>query len=436
MSGAALEPDCEHGPARPVAGRGGALPVGASLAAFAAAILLYALCGTPTPDAPGPAEAAIGLLLLCAVGPRRALAALAPPLRGPGWRRAGWLLLAYGLSVPLAAGAVSGHAPVNILRDVLPFLFLLLPLFAAPLFAGPGREARRRLLCGLAAFAGLAFAARVAGPAAGRLAAALAGGGLPRLASADPFYLVNAPTVLFAAVFLFGAAGAALYRNPGFTGHIKAALGVALGTVPLAAMALVGQRAGCGWFCLAILLLAAIGLVRNPARALWPAVLLAALAALAWPDISLLAQGLARKTVEVGVNSRDSEAAAVIRLLQDSAPAALFGKGWGATFASPAVGGVTVNFTHSLITSFWLKAGLAGAGLALAYLGLICRGLWPVLRARPVLALALAGPLLIDILLYASFKSLDFGLILLLAAVSAEAEKEAGESSNGNIMTN
>ncbi len=33
---------------------------------------------------------------------------------------------------------------------------------------------------------------------------------------------------------------------------------------------------------------------------------------------------------------------------------------------------------------------------------------------RPLLAAAIAGPLLIDVSLYASFKSLDFGLVLLL----------------------
>ncbi|MBU0858653.1 MAG: hypothetical protein KJ667_01830, partial [Alphaproteobacteria bacterium] len=46
--------------------------------------------------------------------------------------------------------------------------------------------------------------------------------------------------------------------------------------------------------------------------------------------------------------------------------------------------------------------------------GAVARLLWPLLWARPLLAVALGVPLAIDTMLYASFKSLDFGLILLL----------------------
>ncbi len=60
------------------------------------------------------------------------------------------------------------------------------------------------------------------------------------------------------------------------------------------------------------------------------------------------------KTELVGVNMRWQEAAAVFDRLGDNFWAILFGRGWGATVASPAVGGMTVNFTHSLLTSYWL----------------------------------------------------------------------------------
>ena len=58
-------------------------------------------------------------------------------------------------------------------------------------------------------------------------------------------------------------------------------------------------------------------------------------------------------------------------------------------------------------------------GLALAYLFRLGSIILELLFYRPVIALALAGPFLIDIFLYASFKSLDFGLVLLLVPLWA-----------------
>jgi len=85
---------------------------------------------------------------------------------------------------------------------------------------------------------------------------------------------------------------------------------------------------------------------------------------------------------------------------------------------------MTVNFTHSLLTSYWLKTGLCGLALVLLYLfrlGIVLARLMP---AQPLLAAAIAGPLLIDISLYASFKSLDFGLVLLLIPLWAPAAEK------------
>ena len=78
-----------------------------------------------------------------------------------------------------------------------------------------------------------------------------------------------------------------------------------------------------------------------------------------------------------------------------------------------------VNFTHNLFTSYWLKTGLIGVCLLAVYLFRLGWGWIGLLRGGPVLGVALAVPLMIDIVLYASFKSLDFGLILVILAVYA-----------------
>ncbi len=124
-------------------------------------------------------------------------------------------------------------------------------------------------------------------------------------------------------------------------------------------------------------------------------------------------------TYQDSINMRWAEASAVIHEISASLPTMIFGKGWGATIASPAVGGVTVNFTHCLLTTYWLKTGLVGLFLALLYLFHIGVLLMRLLKVNPVMAVALGGPLAIDVLLYASFKSLDFGLVLLLVPLWA-----------------
>jgi len=65
-----------------------------------------------------------------------------------------------------------------------------------------------------------------------------------------------------------------------------------------------------------------------------------------------------------------------------------------------------------------LKTGVCGLLLAGAYiLGLLER-LARVVLQNPFLELPLAAPVLIDLTLYASFKSLDFGLVLLMISAT------------------
>jgi hypothetical protein len=144
------------------------------------------------------------------------------------------------------------------------------------------------------------------------------------------------------------------------------------------------------------------------------------------PSLDNLSRSLARKQDIVGLNMRVQEAAAVVEAVESSPGSVLFGKGWGATLASPAVGGVVVNYTHNLLTAIWLKMGLAGLILAGLYIAGLALGLLPLLWTNPVLAMALAVPLVIDTLLYASYKSLDFGLILLLTGIYAGSRQLRG----------
>jgi hypothetical protein len=118
------------------------------------------------------------------------------------------------------------------------------------------------------------------------------------------------------------------------------------------------------------------------------------------------------------MNARFAEISAVYaKLCAGGGLGYLFGYGWGATFSSPAVAGLEVNFTHSWLTTMLLKGGIVFFGLcSCVFIRLVYEILLIFQRDRSW-GLALGAAFVIPSLLYASHKSLDFGLILLMIMV-------------------
>lgn len=384
----------------------------APFVALIAALLIYAARGTPTPDSFGIIEIVVAGLLVIAAGPPGILAATgaAQPM---GWMRAGQALLLYGLSVPVITGLARGNDPVLMLRDVIPFVFLLMPLFLYPLVRGS--MARLVVLTMAAATVGLAFSWRVVVPAF--LESHGMGALLARTVPPDPGYMANAPTVIFSSLLLAGLAGMRMMASLRLPSLVAAGAMAGAAALPFVTMALIMQRASIWLWLAGAAYLMARGFAWRPYRAL--PVMAAGLvaAAVAAPWVAGLMADLAAKNAAVGLNSRWQEAQAVMDAVGGDLWGVIFGRGWGATIVSPAVGGETVNFTHNLFTTYWLKAGLCGIAVVAVYIAALGRLLWPMLRTAPVMAVALGVPLAIDVALYASFKSLDFGIILLLIAL-------------------
>ena len=149
-----------------------------------------------------------------------------------------------------------------------------------------------------------------------------------------------------------------------------------------------------------------------------------------------LFESLYAKHENVGGNMRLQELEAVWEHVSAHAVTAFLGNGWGAPIASPAVGGLTVNFTHSLISAALLKTGIIGTILVIFYLGAMGLTLTKFLYQRPALALALFWPFMIDIFLYASYKSLDFGLILMVIACYGVKEHRLNQQTENRIEAN
>lgn len=376
------------------------LPVRAVL--LVAAILVYAGFGSPTPDNPGWPEMTVGLLLFAA-GAASIPSAFSP--RGEqGFLK---LLMLYGLSVPLLVGVISGYELAALARDIIPFLFLCLPLFLASVV---GKDERSfSFIVGSIIVLGIVFALRALGPAYGWLEP-----------SGELYYLSNSPTVLFAAIIMAGVMvdRLALPLQPA---RLAIGLGAMTGMmVILWAMLLDTQRATIMAIILSFLLLLLLSARRGIGRVIPIMVLITVIAFCFIPVFFEAADAMARKTAKVGLNMRLEEARAVIDTIGASWHSALFGIGWGAKMPSPAVADIDVAFTHSLLSYLLLKTGLCGFILTLAWLVRLAWDGLSILRERPAYGLGLFWALLIPVFFYASHKSLDFGLILVLAAVLAD----------------
>ena len=364
-------------------------------AAFAAAVFLYAAFSSPTPDAPGIVEFAVLALLLFAATSMR--------LPRDRWAYPFFGLLAYGTIIPLAIGALSGHASGDIARDVIAFAALAVPVVYASQF--PDDQKSQNTLLALLIGVGMLFSLRYLAQA-WRDISALGVGSLDH----HFLYLANSPLVAFAAAFL-------LLRGCFTEKRVLYAFGFILASlIPLAAMIGMMQRATLGLLVFAWFGFLIYTLIKTPRRAAAVIAVCAGIIALLWPLPTLVWESLSEKTLAVGWNARGAELAVMMDAVNANPVTALFGAGWGSLFKSPAVGDLWVRFTHSLFTSLLWKAGWLGLIMAAAAFAGLVMDATRRLKADPVLLAALILPLLPALFLYGSYKSLCFGLLLLALA--------------------
>lgn len=386
---------------------------GTALAVLCGTLCLYGFLSAPAPPVIRTVEVAVGLGLAVASGLFAPLAMAAGPLRAPAWRTAGvpaLLLLAW---LPLLRGVWLGWPVEDILRDLVPLLYLFLPLFVVPRLRHAGPYAVRALVAALA-LAGLFFALRW-----WRHAHWGFGAVGTRAMAEGALYVLNAPSVLFAGIAL-PVAALALLRRGGSLRWAAAALLLAGGAVCLGALAGAVHRLALG---LALPALAGV-LVWHGRRTPW-ILLLAGLAAVALLLLlgDMLAGALwqvAEKNRLAGGNARWEEAAAAAAQAAGSVPAFLLGEGWGGLLANPAVGGWRVSYTHTLPSYLLLKTGTLGLAAAALWLGTLAPLAWRLLRSAPPLAAAVLPPLVVALGAHTSFKYLDTGVLLTLIVLASE----------------
>lgn len=368
---------------------------------FSIAILAYAVMGSPTPDAPSFLELVIAILLALAVG------AVAPfgfvsnvfQVKAARWAVAAVVFFVYGLSIPLIMALCQGANLAAVMRDMVGFIFLCLPLFLWPFLKD--NPVRQKYFIFLLLAVGLLFSWRVLFPHF-----------FGQENTTELLYLANSPLVLFTALLLFSLACHKIFERVSVKNFTLAVLYFGLAVSVLLAMFVDIQRASFVALVLSGVLLFILGVVKAPLRVIVPLIIVAVSVFIFQAEILGVAEDVALKTARVGVNMRYQEILAVWEAVSASPMTLLWGQGWGASFASPAVGGLHVTYTHSLLSYVFFKMGLVGLCLCLFYLFFIFEKLVRLSLRYPVKGNAIMWPFLIPIFLYASHKSFDFGLLI------------------------
>lgn len=377
--------------------------------AFGLVIVLYALFGTPTPDQIGVIEGVIGALLLFALIHPELNALWKTPLPDAvNWVYAGRMALLFGMILPVLVGIMQGNQQGAALRDIVWLCFMVMPVFLIGIF--PARQYKR--FVALCVFAGVTLALREILRVLGAESAILGG-------AEATAYLGNSPLVLFSAIMLAGYGLAILIEHP--RRFIFAFFLLTLSLIPIGAMVVGMQRASLGLFVFSLFILGFSGVRMRPFRALACLMVFGTIVAVFWQDISALGSVLMEKTAQVGFNRRAEEWLAVWNHISANPINVLLGTGWGGVYKSPAVGGMSVHFTHGALSFVLLKTGIAGLFVFGFYFYTLSRKIWNILMQASALrslalGLALFCPFMIDVTLYASFKSFDYGVLLVLMA--------------------
>jgi len=372
------------------------------------AALVHGLFSSPAPADPGLAEAAIALCLLIAMT-GQLLNFLNADALFTSPRQLSWLWLCL---IPLSIGIITGNNIRDWSRDLAAIIFLGLPVLVGAL---PRRDIQKFALA--IAAAGSALALRywiVTGATPITLNNLKNGDGL--------LYLSLDPSMLFAAVYL----PIQFIEIQGATLRAWLLRGAALAGAFLCWGALGGmEMRGALGLGAAALVVFALTQHKRPIIPIMMAVTALLIALLFSESLMRMVDALWLKQQQVGLNARDDDLRVIWRLQAADPFYLLFGRGWGATYSSPAVGGYWVNYSHSALGFFLLKTGLCGLAAIAAYILSITSGVRQIWRQHVGLILAISAPLLLSFTLYTSYKFFSCGmLLLLLGSLDANPDTE------------
>ncbi|WP_256252698.1 hypothetical protein [Paenibacillus sp. UNC496MF] len=388
-----------------------------------AALMIYGLLSSPFPDSPGLIEGMVaGLLVLFVTIPVGFVVMIGdfPIYRKynlfPVWIHVGFFAL---LWIGLFNGiVVQGWQASDLIRDVIPFIYLFMPLLLVPVMVRT-RLNWKVILPWALSLVGIIFAVRFF------IVIGIAPWEIGTRSYFDNFlYLPYDPSVVFAAVFL-PIMAIQHFKVTRLNSWLAGLLMLVGGMLCLASLMAIAQRAPIG---LAVGCYFVYGLCHSLKKFIALALILVFVFFAAQSQISGSFQLLADKQEEVGANGKLDELRTVFHETSDSVESLFFGTGWGGLFNDPIYGDEPVSYTHSVITFFLLKAGLTGLFLFFSYF------FWVVRRAlRNVSFKVLPGllaaivPIAVGFAFQPSYKTLTYGIVLAyLCMLHKRQEREDG----------
>ncbi|WP_246310809.1 O-antigen ligase family protein [Paenibacillus xylanilyticus] len=395
--------------------------------AFIIALLSYSLFSAPFPVKMGIAEILIGGLLVLFVSIPTGLIVMTGGFTLyqryhalPMWLHMGFfLLLWWGL---FNGGIIQGWNVTDIVRDIIPCVYLFVPMLLLPAMQRSGVN-WLQYLPWIIAIMGVILSLRF------YQVAQISPLDVGRMYYFDNFlYLSYDPSVIFAGIYLPLMAVHTWKSNKliSWLGSLMMVLG---GFLALGSLMAVAQRAplALAALCFGVYLLVVTR--QSFKKLLLLILLLVGIWLFAQDQIQNSYQLLVDKQESFGANGKTDELAAVLKETSQSPFTLLFGVGWGGVFHDPAVDNMQVTYTHSALTFFMLKGGIIGIIIFLSYLLWICRNfLQGFSMSRFPLILACVVPIFIGLLFQVSYKTLSYGMILTLVCLLFDAKRVENEN--------
>lgn len=369
--------------------------------------LVYGVLADPTPSIIDAVSVVSAILLLASFS----FVFLKKTVLTSG-QKSGFIFFTGCFLYPLMNGIFSGHDPFLILRDFIPYLFLFIGFFFLPYFWTDSQRTIKVMVFGFI-FIAMAFSFRRLG---------LIPYGMERdSVFQDPLALAVVPEILFASVFLVSFAVLNALSRESLQHKLLLSCLSFLFLIPLlSVMNISVMRASLAMIILTALFSLFIVFLNRPLAGLGLLVFISSLVIAFLKPLGTISQLFWLKTVMVGGNNRYLEFKTVLDQLLSDPFALLFGKGWGATIINPAVDYTDVLYTHSLFSSSLLKGGFVLLGGLIVYLLWLLTGIFKLLMKEKdplqmALCVAIILTLLVNIFIYAGYKTIGFGLVLALA---------------------
>ncbi|MBE9490585.1 MAG: hypothetical protein IMY67_09855 [Bacteroidetes bacterium] len=323
------------------------------------------------------------------------------------------------LVVPLMVGFIRQNDILDIIRDIIPLMFLFMPLFFYSRIKANSVYWYKGFVYALA-FIGIAMTIRHffdSDNTIDDLGEKLILGGKISLA--------HDPAVLFSAIFFSGMGFHKLFRG----NLLTACVFMSLSVIPLSAIFAVAARAPLGLYIVALLLLSYLNSSSNKVAAYLSPFVFGALILVVFyifgEVITKSVDMMLLKHETYGVSSRDIELLAVSELVTNNIYNFFLGIGWGGLILNPIGGvGASWSFVHNMFAYFLFKSGVIGLFFIFLYFYWIikcCIQAFLVFKKSSneviIGLIAAVPPVLINSLLEVGYKTITFGLLITLIVI-------------------